>query len=119
MVTLFATGRIGKVESQVTASGKSYTRFSVCTDLGTKDAQNNYESEWTNFTAWDKTAEIVAKYGAGDIVEVQATKKTTKKGDQYYTNYTVTRVTRLLKSKKTESAAAPTADDINDEEIPF
>ena len=109
MVTLFATGRIGKVDVRQTQSGKTVTRFSVCTDLPTKDTQGNYESEWTNFTAWDKTAEIVAKFGSGDIVEVQASKKTTKRDDKFYTDFTVQRISRLLKSKKNSESSAPAA----------
>lgn len=125
MVTLIAVGRVANIETRTLQSGASVTRFSVGVSTSRKEADGTYHTEWTDFDAWSKTGEYVAQYiGKGDLVEVHAEKYTTKKDGKSYTNYTARNVTRLLKAKPAEGAAAPAAGgpataDISEEEIPF
>ena len=130
--TLIACGRVGRIETR-TVGDQSVTRFSVACATAHKDENGQYLSEWTNFDAWGKTGEYVAKYiQKGDVVEVQAEKFTRKKGEQYFTNFTVSRCDRIMKHKPAEGEAAPAqpaaqsaakpaaaAPTIEDDDIPF
>jgi single-stranded DNA-binding protein len=129
---LLVSGRVTKVESNVTANGKQHAKITIVTDSSRKDetpnAKNYYIPEWTDVDAWNKTAEYVERnIGKGDTVEVEAEKITTKseKDGKYYTNYHVKEIHRLVKGARdgeaTAPKSAPTAApaDFNDEEIPF
>lgn len=61
-------GRFGKdPEMRYTGNGKAVTSFSLAVNRdGKKD-----ESDWIDFVAWEKTAEIVAQYcHKGDLIGV-------------------------------------------------
>lgn len=61
-------GRLGKEpEMRYTANGKAVVSFSLAVNRdGKKD-----ESDWINFVAWEKTAEVIAKYcHKGDLIGV-------------------------------------------------
>ena len=122
---LFCTGRVGKVDSRVTATGKEHVSFSVASDTNRKGADGKYLTEWTNFDAWGAQAEYIKNnWNKGDVVEVIADKFTTQKDGKYYTNYTAREVSRLAKGQNSQQSAgaAPSAAnnvDIVDEEIPF
>ena len=128
---LIATGRVGKVEPK-TVGDKTVVRLSVCSSTMHKKSDNSgYETEWTQFDAWNKLAEYIEKnIHKGDVVEIHAEKFTRKSGEQYFTNYTVTKFERLAKGKESLSldggqpanvtqsapASAPT---MADDDIPF
>lgn len=129
---LNVTGRVGSVELRTLSSGTAATRISVCSQLKSKDAEGNYRDEWTNFDSYGKLAEMIARvYGKGDIVYVSAEKRTTKNGDKYFTNFTISDIERLQKNPKRSNETeqqgagaqgAPTAPTVSDEEyedIPF
>lgn len=119
----FAAGRIGKApESRTLQSGKVLTRFSVAESTSEKDKDGNYKTEWTDFCAWDKTAEYIRdKVGSGDLVSVEAEKRTIKKDDKFFTNYIVRDFHMLKRNKPAEQTAAANNEPpaMTDEEIPF
>ena len=61
-------GRLGRdPEMRYTTTGKAVVSFALAVNRdGKKD-----ESDWINFTAWEKTAEIIAQYcHKGDLIGV-------------------------------------------------
>lgn len=61
-------GRLGKdPEMRYTTGGKAVVQFSLAVNRdGKKD-----ESDWINFVAWEKTAELIAQYcHKGDMIGV-------------------------------------------------
>ena len=45
-----------------TQDGKSLVKFRVAIDRGFKDQNGQRQSDFVNFTAWDKTAEFICRY---------------------------------------------------------
>lgn len=86
-------GRLGQdPETKHLDSGKSVCNFSIATSekWKGKDGQDNEKSEWHRIVAWDKTAEICAKYltkGREVYVEgkIETRKWTDKNGQDKYT----------------------------------
>ena len=117
-------GRLGKdPEMRYTTSGKAVASFSLAVNRdGKKD-----ESDWINFVAWEKTAEVIAKYCTkGDLIGVTGSlqQRSWEKDGQKRTVHEV-RVIRIdfCGSKKGDSA--PVADEDrfvpveDDSELPF
>lgn len=122
--SLRATGRIGKLETGVTQQGTAIAKFTLASSYYEKDANGKGEekTEWTPFVAWGAKAEYITKVASvGDLVEVEADKRTSQKDGKYYTNYKVSYFDRLAKkAKAAETApAANAAPELDDEEIPF
>ena len=61
-------GRLGKdPEMRYTTNGKAVVAFS----LGVNRDGKKDESDWINFVAWEKTAEVIAQYcNKGDLIGV-------------------------------------------------
>ena len=131
MVKVQTVGRVNTVEINVTQKGTPHAKISVASDSTSKDDQGKYITEWTNFEAWNKTAEYIERNIAkGDIVEVWAEKISNKsqKDGKWYTNYYIREINRHHKAPRdgvagnapaaTKAPAAP-ASDFSDEEIPF
>ena len=108
-------GRFGNdPDLRYTTNGKAVVSFSLAVNRdGKKD-----ESDWINFVAWEKTAEVVAKYcHKGDMIGVSGNlyQRTWEKDGQKRTSHEV-KVNRIdfLGNKKSDSAPvadiAPVAD---------
>ena len=117
-------GRFGNdPDLRYTTNGKAVVSFSLAVNRdGKKD-----ESDWINFVAWEKTAEVVAKYcHKGDMIGVSGNlyQRTWEKDGQKRTSHEV-KVNRIdfLNSKKNDSAPVADSDGfvvVQDEsELPF
>lgn len=63
MNTFNAFGRlVADPELSQSQNGKSVVKFRVAIDRGFKDANGQRQSDFVNFTAWDKTAEFICRY---------------------------------------------------------
>ena len=105
-------GRLGRdPEMRYTTNGKAVVSFSLAVNRdGKKD-----ESDWINFVAWEKTAEVIANYcHKGDLIGVTGAlqrREWEKDGQKRYA-YEV-RVSRIdfcssKKNAQQTGAAAPT-----------
>lgn len=57
------SGRVTRdIELSTTSSGKTFCRFSLAVTRRFKDANGEPVTDFHNIVAWNKTAEIVAKY---------------------------------------------------------
>jgi single-strand DNA-binding protein len=85
-------GRLGKdPESRFTQSGAQVVSFSLATDESyTKDGQKVEQTEWHRCVAWNKTADLIAKYlHKGSLVYVSGKLQTRQWQDQQgQTRYT-------------------------------
>ena len=117
-------GRFGNdPDLRYTTNGKAVVSFSLAVNRdGKKD-----ESDWINFVAWEKTAEVVAKYcHKGDMIGVSGNlyQRTWEKDGQKRTVHEV-KVNRIdfLTSKKNDSAPVADSDGFvvvqDDSELPF
>ena len=126
-------------------NGKKRSTFTLAVNRKYKNAQGSYDADFIQFTAYDKTAEMVEKYLAkGRKVEVTSHVKTgsyEKDGRKIYTTEFVVESIGFLSSKEQASYAgaagtpAPTANvpagsydgyseygdftPVNDDELPF
>lgn len=103
-------GRLGvEPEMRYTPAGKAVTSFSLAVNRdGKKD-----ETDWIYFVAWEKTAEVIAKYcRKGDQIGVTGNlhQRSWEKDGKKHSTYEV-KVNRIdfLGSKKSEDSA-PVAD---------
>lgn len=132
-----------------TPSGVAVANFSGASERSFKKNDNwETETEWSKFTAWNKTAENIGEYlRKGSSVYVEAypkTEKWEKDGqDHYTTNYVIQKITFLANygsddgdyrsergdkgnpgssntgSSNTGSSAGGTASRPDDDDIPF
>lgn len=107
-------GNLGRdPETKVTPAGKQLTEFSMATTFGSGESA---KTEWHNIKAWDKNAEVAAKYltkGSPVYIEGRIETRTydNKEGvKQYRTEVIVERI-QLLGSKPSAVAAQPEGDD--------
>lgn len=49
-------------ELQYTNDGKSVCKFSMAVNRDYKNAEGKYDADFFNYTAWNKTGEVIAKY---------------------------------------------------------
>lgn len=104
-------GRLGKdPDMNYTTNGKAVVSFSLAVNRdGKKD-----ESDWIDFVAWEKTAEVVAQYcHKGDLIGVTGNlqrREWEKDGQKRYAHEV--RVNRIdfCGGKKNAGAPAPDAD---------
>ena len=90
----FKIGRLGKDPEFKTINGKSLVKFTIATTEG-KDL-----TEWHNCEAWEKQADVIAKYcKKGDRIAVVGKDKTTSYEGKYYHSIVVFQI-ELLESKK-------------------
>lgn len=61
---VIALGRIGKIEQKFMPNGKTVVNFSVATSESWIDQQGQKQekTEWINFVAFDKKAEVIFQY---------------------------------------------------------
>ncbi len=122
-------GRLGRdPDMRYTPSGKAVVSFS----LGVNRDGKKDETDWINFVAWEKTAEVIAKYcHKGDLIGVTGSlqQRSWEKDGQKHTVHEV-RVNRIDfcggGKKNDGGASAPVADEdgfvpISEEdgELPF
>ena len=119
-------GRLGKdPEMRYTTNGKAVVSFSLAVNRdGKKD-----ESDWINFVAWEKTAEVIGQYcHKGDLLGVTGNlqQRSWEKDGQKHTVHEVkvNRIDFCNGGKKSDSA--PVADEDRfvpiaeeDGELPF
>ena len=119
-------GRLGKdPDMRYTTDGKAVASFSLAVNRdGKKDV-----TDWINFVAWEKTAELIAKYcNKGDLIGVTGSlqQRSWEKDGQKHTVHEV-RVGRIdfCGGKKNANSAAPVVDEAlfvpveNDSDLPF
>ena len=109
-------GRLGKdPEMRYTTNGKAVVSFSLAVNRdGKKD-----ESDWINFVAWEKTAELIGQYcHKGDLIGVTGSlqQRSWEKDGQKHTVHEVkvNRIDFCGGGKKNAGNTAP-ADDDDDE----
>ena len=119
-------GRLGRdPDMRYTTNGKAVVSFS----LGVNRDGKKDETDWINFVAWEKTAEVIAKYcHKGDLLGVTGSlmQRSYEKDGQKHTVHEV-RVNRIDfcgGGKKSASAAAADEDGFvpiseEDGELPF
>ena len=119
-------GRLGRdPEMRYTPNGKAVVSFSLAVN---RDGKKE-ESDWIEFVAWEKTAEVIANYcHKGDLLGVTGAlqKRSWEKDGQKRSTFEV-KVNRIdfCGGKKSGGAAAPMADEdgfmpVEDgEELPF
>lgn len=112
---VFLLGRLGRdPETRHTRAGKAVCNFSLATDERVPDGSGGWTErpEWHNCVAWDKTAEVVAKYlrkGSPCLVEGRLqTREYEKDGIKRKATEIVVFNVQFLGSKKDEDGAART-----------
>lgn len=103
-------GRLGRdPEMRYTTNGKAVVSFSLAVNRdGKKD-----ESDWINFVAWEKTAEVVAQYcHKGDLIGVTGTlqQRSWEKDGQKHSVHEVKVIRVDFCGAKKGEATAPAAD---------
>jgi single-strand DNA-binding protein len=121
-------GRItADIELKETQSGKAYCNLSIACTMSKNKETGNSVTEFINCTAWEKSAEILAKYATkGDLVYIEGALNTTSKDDNgkktYYTKVIV-KDFKLLSSKSDHKSMSQTAQsldlDLEDIDSPF
>ena len=98
-------GRFGRdPEMRYTTSGKAVTSFS----LGVNRDGKKDETDWINFVAWEKTAEVIAKYcHKGDLIGVTGSLMQRDYEDKNGNKRTVHEVRVNRGGKKGDSYEAP------------
>jgi len=129
-------GNVGKdPEIKTSQGGMTIATFSVATTSSHKDAQGNWqeETEWTNCTAFKRTAEIVRDYvHKGSKVFVKGPLQTQswedkKTGEKKYRTGVIVNELVLLSGKDEGNKASyssttktePQPEEIQDDDIPF
>ena len=117
-------GRLGRdPEMRYTTNGKAVVSFS----LGVNRDGKKDETDWINFVAWEKTAEVIAKYcHKGDLIGVTGSlqQRSWEKDGQKHTVHEV-RDNRIDFCGVKKNDGAPAADgDVfvpveDDGELPF
>lgn len=131
-------GRLGRdVETRFMTNGKAVSSFSIACSRSWKDAEGNKaeETEWVNIVAFDKLAEICAKYlKKGSKIYISGRMKTEKyqdkaTGSDRYSTKIIANEMQMLDGKpsddeaprahaKSEAPQAQTFEDFDDD-IPF
>lgn len=117
-------GRLGRdAEMKTTQGGTNYTRFSMATSKGYKDATGNWQNTttWHNVVCWGKTAEAAAQLKKGHIAMVRGaieTRKYTGKDGVEKTSFeikadSVREVMPMAKKQESATDQAPMSTDIN------
>ena len=130
------TGRLTKMpEVRKTSSGLSVCRFRLAVRR-TYKTDGEYKTDFLDFVAWDKTAELIGRYyGQGQLIAVKAAAQTrsyeNKRGDRIVVvEFMVNEVESLAQRTSKEEAAeqgTQHADgneqdefiDLTDEDLPF
>lgn len=105
MNTVNLVGRLTRdPELSTTNSGMSYCRFSVAVDRRFKNKDGEYEADFPNIVAWDKTAEFVDKYfrkgqRIGIVGRIQTGKYENQEGHTVYTTDVVAENVEFVESK--------------------
>ena len=105
-------GRLGRdPEMRYTTNGKAVVSFS----LGVNRDGKKDETDWIDFVAWEKTAEVIAKYcNKGDLIGVTGQlqrREWEKDGQKRYAHEVKVNRIDFCGGKKNEGAAtAPVAD---------
>lgn len=106
-------GRIGKIETNTSASGVKVTKISIVTSKRyTKNGEKTEKVTWHNVTAFQKLAEIAEKYvSIGDLVYVQGEmenqKYTDNSGAERIKYYIVANTIQLMPRSKEKPAEQP------------
>lgn len=128
---VFLIGRLGKDPELRDAGASTVCNFTLATDERVKGADGQYESrpEWHRCTAWNKTADLVAKHlKKGSLVHVEGklqTRKYEKDGQTHYATEVIVFLVQFLDSRKgDDSSPAQARDDFEspagvDDDIPF
>lgn len=65
-------GRVGRDPETRQANGKNVVNLSIATDNGKDQSGQKREPTWHRLTAWEKTADLIAKYvKKGDLLLVE------------------------------------------------
>ena len=105
-------GRVGKIESKVTANGVKITNCSIVTSKKfTKNGEREEKVTWHNITLFNKLSEIAEKYvNVGDMLYIQGEmdnqKYTTGDGQERMKHFIIAHDLKLMPKTK-EHAPAP------------
>ena len=125
---VFLIGRLGNdPELKYTPSNTPVIMFSLAVDRKKKE-DGTRETDWISCVAWNKTAELIAKYAEkgkklGVIGSIQTRKYTTKEGENRTVTEVLVKEIELVERKpeQTKPAAQPEPEyfDPYEEETPF
>lgn len=106
-------GRVGKIDTKVTTTGTQITNISIVTSKKyVKNGEKQEKVTWHNVTAFQKVAEIAAKYvNVGDLLYIQGEmdnqKYTTQDGQERVKHFIIANTLQLFPKTKEHQAAAP------------
>lgn len=108
-------GRLGKnPETQQSASGRTYVRFSLATNDGYGETK---KTNWHSCVAFGKTGEILAKYvGQGDFLAVSGRLEYNKTEDKVYSNVIVGEITLISSGSGKSNTESSTS---QDDDLPY
>lgn len=114
---------VSNVELKQTSSGTSAVEFSIAVKRTFKNANGQYESDFFNCIAFNKTAELIGKYvKKGDMIAIegklQTRNYTNREGKKVYVTEIVVEQVEFLQSKKQDDV--PTFEELSpDDDVPF
>ena len=113
---------VSNVELKQTSSGTSAVEFSIAVKRTFKNANGQYDSDFFNCIAFNKTAELIGKYvKKGDMIgiegKLQTRNYTNREGKKVYVTEIVVEQVEFLQSKKQDE---PTFEELSpDDDVPF
>lgn len=126
MNKVILTGRITtKPELKKTQKGTAYTSASIAVQRDLKNAAGEYETDFINFTAWDKQAEYLCNYvNKGNRLDLvgrwQTRKYEDKDGKERVANEVVVEsVSAYIEHPKGDVPVSEENLTINKEDLPF
>lgn len=124
MNKVILTGRIATdLEPQKTTSNKTYVRFNLAVNRGSKDANGNYIADFLPITAWEQRADFLTQYAfKGVMISVigraETNSYTDKNGSKRKDTFITAEQVEIL-SKPTSSPEPKQNVEVSPEELPF
>lgn len=112
-------------EVRYTPNGKAFAKTSIAVNRRFKNPQGNYDSDFFNLVAWDKTAEFFGKYlrkGSRILVEgrLQNNIYTDKEGKKHYSEDVVVENVEFAGGKSAnKSDDGFKGEEVPEEDVPF
>lgn len=112
-------GRLTRdVETNTTQAGKTVARFSVAVSRKFKNEEGNYDADFINCVAFNRTADFISKYFAkgmaiGITGRIQTGNYTNKDGQKVYTTDVIVDEAEFVESKHANGNAPVSDGDIS------
>lgn len=111
MNKVMLVGRLTRDPEMRNANGKAVARFSVAVNRPFKNANGDYDVDFPNCTAWDKTAEFIGNYFKKGMMigicgRLQTGSYTNKDGATVYTTDVVVENAEFVERKSAEDTVS-------------